>query len=85
MRRKMMINGQPFSHVYHLPWISLATVFGLPATSAPLGLGADNLPVNVQIIGGAYQDKTTLKFASLLADVMGGFSVPPGYLDDHDD
>jgi amidase len=33
--------------------------------------------VNIQIIGAPYEDKTTLKFAELLAGVAGGFEAPP--------
>ena len=32
-------------------WISFATLTGLPATTAPIGLTRDGLPVGVQIVG----------------------------------
>jgi amidase len=60
-------------------WIAPATLMGLPATSAPLGVTPGGVPVNVQIVGDRFQDRTTIKFAALLAGVMGGFVKPKGY------
>lgn len=76
---KIPINGQKRNYADLLMWISPATMMGLPATSAPIGKTTAGMPVNVQILGAPYQDKTTIRFASLMAKVMGGFSVPPGY------
>ena len=61
----------------HSLWISLATLLGLPATSAPIGTTDDGLPVNIQIVGAAYNDFTTIEFARTLAQVIGGFTSPP--------
>jgi amidase len=33
----------------------------------------------LQIIGGEGEDPTTIEFARLLADEIGGFTPPPGY------
>jgi amidase len=60
-------------------WIAPATLMGLPATSAPVGETKEGLPVNVQIIGAEYQDKTTIRFASLLEKSLRGFKQPPNY------
>ena len=49
----------------------------LPATSAPVGVTPDGLPVGVQIIGDYLDDQTTIKFAELLSEVRGGFQPPP--------
>jgi amidase len=51
----------------------------------PIALDDNQLPINVQIMGGAYQDKTTLKFASLLSKKTGGFRVPPGFIPGNQD
>ncbi|MCP5169579.1 MAG: amidase [Hahellaceae bacterium] len=77
--RHIQVNGQSRPYTDHFPWISIATTLGLPATAAPLGLAANGMPVNVQIIGDAWQDKTTLRFAELLEAVNGGFQIPPAY------
>lgn len=74
--RKIQVNGERRNYADLLMWISPATLMGLPATSAPLGVTSEGLPVNLQIMGAPFQDKTTLKFAALLAKVTGGF-VPP--------
>ncbi len=77
--RKITVNGQKRNYADMLMWISPATLLGLPATSAPLGVTGDGVPVNLQIVGAPFQDRTTIKFAALLAKVMGGFVPPPGY------
>ena len=77
--RKIFINGEKRNYADLLMWISPATLMGLPVTCAPIGKTTAGMPVNVQIMGAPFQDKTTIKFAALMAKVMGGFTVPPGY------
>jgi amidase len=60
-------------------WISFATLAGLPATTAPIGLTAEGLPVGVQIVGPYLEDATPIDLAARLADLVGGFQPPPGY------
>jgi amidase len=54
----------------------MATACHLPATVAPVGRTTDGLPVGVQILGPYLEDHTTIEFARLLGDVIGGFSPP---------
>jgi amidase len=61
-------------------WISFATLTGLPATDAPVGLTRGNLPVGIQIIGPYLEDATPIDVAGRLADVLGGFKPPPGFV-----
>jgi len=75
--RKISVNNRQRSYADMFSWIAPATLLGLPATSAPLGITSNGLPANVQILGAAFQDKTTIKFAELLGQVMGGFRRPP--------
>lgn len=77
--RSIPVNGENRNYLDLIMWVAPATLMGLPATSAPAGFTAQGLPVNVQIVGAAFQDKTTIKFAQLLAKAIGGFVVPPGY------
>jgi hypothetical protein len=49
--RKLVINGEKRGYTELFMWIAPATVMGLPATSAPIGITAQGLPVNVQIVG----------------------------------
>jgi amidase len=51
----------------------------LPSTVAPIGRTAGGLPVGVQIVGPYMEDRTPLDFARRLAEVTGGFEIPPGY------
>lgn len=60
-------------------WAGIASLCYLPATAAPLGLTASGLPVGVQIVGAEGDDLTTIEFARLLAEEIGGFTPPPGY------
>jgi amidase len=60
-------------------WISMATLAGLPATVAPVGRTPAGLPVGIQIIGPMWEDGTSIEFAALLSDVIGGFAVPPAF------
>jgi amidase len=60
-------------------WISFATLAGLPATTAPVGLTAGGLPVGLQIVGPYLEDATPIAVAGRLADVIGGFKAPPGF------
>ena len=58
-------------------WIAPASLAGLPAVSAPIGVTPAGLPVGAQIIGPHYEDDTAVTFAELLADVTGGYEPPP--------
>jgi amidase len=56
---------------------SIATLFGLPATVAPIGRSETGLPIGMQIIGPFLEDRTTLAFAALIERKFGGFVPPP--------
>lgn len=60
-------------------WISFATLTGLPATTAPIGLTKDGLPVGLQIIGPYLEDATPIDLAGILTEIIGGFQPPDGY------
>jgi amidase len=60
-------------------WISFATLTGLPATTAPIGLTRDGLPVGIQIVGPYLEDATPIDIAGKLSDVQSGFRPPPGF------
>jgi amidase len=47
------------------------------ALSAPAGRTCSGLPVGLQVIGPRYEDDTAIKFAELLADIVGGYERPP--------
>ena len=61
------------------PWIMPPTLSGCPATVAPAGRTAAELPVGIQIMGPYLEDATPIEFARLIVDVVGGFVPPKGY------
>lgn len=77
--RKVLVDGKMRNYTDMFMWIAPATVLGTPATSAPVGVTKEGLPVNVQIMGGAYQDKTTIRFAKFLEKAGFTFQPPAGY------
>jgi amidase len=62
-----------------LYWICAATLAGLPATTAPVGITGAGLPVGIQIVAPMWEDGTAIEFAALMAKVVGGFTRPPGF------
>lgn len=75
-KRRLPVNNEERHYTELFMWIAPATLMGLPATSAPVGKTSAGLPVNVQIVGNKMQDKTTLRFASLLEASLGRFDAP---------
>ncbi|MGY2377759.1 amidase [Pseudomonas sp. SDO524_S393] len=75
--RSLNVEGRKRHYADLYTWISPATLMGLPATCAPIGLTAQGLPVGIQIIGAPFEDRTTIQFAECLAELTGGFQVPP--------
>jgi len=67
----------PFFDLFH--WAGLPVLPGLPATSFPVGLDDNGLPVSAQAVGPYLEDRTTIAFAQLLEEVYGGFIAPPGF------
>jgi amidase len=57
-------------------WTCFATLSGLPATVAPVGRTNAGLPAGIQIVAPMWEDGTSIEFAALLAEVVGGFSEP---------
>ena len=77
--RTITVNGQQENYNDQLFWAGISCNVYLPGTSAPAGLTPSGLPVGVQIVGAHLEDHTTIEFARLLADEIGGFVPPPGY------
>jgi amidase len=75
--RLLDIDGKQVSYNDQIVWASVATLFGLPATVAPIDHSESGLPIGVQIIGGYLQDRTTIAFAGLIEREFGGFVAPP--------
>ena len=77
--RTLSVNGEPTPYMNQLFWAGIATLSYLPSTVFPTGLSNEGLPIGLQVIGAEFDDQTTMAFAGLLADEIGGFIAPPGY------
>ncbi len=76
--RLLDIDGRKILYDDQIVWAAIATLFGLPATVAPIDRSETGLPIGVQIIGDYLEDRTTIAFAALLEQEFGGFVPPPG-------
>ncbi|MFQ5953496.1 MAG: Asp-tRNA(Asn)/Glu-tRNA(Gln) amidotransferase subunit GatA [Kiloniellales bacterium] len=54
-----------------------ASLAGLPAISVPAGLGADGLPLGLQVLGRAFDEATVLQVAEALERAAGFDTTPP--------
>jgi amidase len=80
--RRIVVDNQDFPYLDQLVWPGIATCPGLPATSIPIGLSPEGLPIGVQIIGPWLEDRTPLKLAELIEKAYGGFVPPPAFATD---
>lgn len=79
IERTVTVNGKTEPYGILLRWAGIITSVYLPATSAPIGLTDEGLPVGVQIVGPYLEDRTPIDFARRLEEVIGGFAPPKGY------
>lgn len=77
--RVIQVNDKSQPYVNLMSWGGIIGVTHLPATVAPVGSTKAGLPFGIQIVGPYLEDHTPIAFARHLADVVGGFQVPPGY------
>ena len=73
------VNGQPVLYDLGLVYPGVATLAGQPATAFPVGLTRAGLPIGLQAIGPYLEDRTSIRFAALLAREIGGFTPPPAF------
>lgn len=74
--RTIDVDGVSRSYWDQLKWNALANIAGTPATTMPITTTATGLPIGIQAMGPAGGDRTTVEFAALLTEVLGGFRVP---------
>lgn len=77
--RTIPVNGKPVPTTDQLFWAGFSGMAYLPSTVSPIGLDEEGLPLGLQAIAGHLQDRTSIAFARLLAQEIGGFQPPPGY------
>ncbi|CAE80499.1 amidase [Bdellovibrio bacteriovorus] len=62
----------PFDFIY----TAIFTTLGHPATSVPMGLNEDGIPLGVQVVGPYMKDHLTLACAEFLETTFGGWQPP---------
>ncbi len=77
--RCLVVNGEARTPFEISHWLMIVNLVFLPAAMAPIGRTAAGLPVGMQIIAPYLHDRRAIRFAELLAEVVGGFEVPPGF------
>jgi amidase len=75
--RTTLINGEPRAHMDCTAWTGLVGVAYLPSTVIPVGRTASGLPVGMQVVGPSLEDRTCLRAARLLSEVIGEWQAPP--------
>jgi amidase len=75
--RTVLVNDRRVPYLHNMQWPGLVTVANLPATAIPTGRFVDGLPLGVQAIGPYLEDRTTIRFAQLVEQALGGFRRPP--------
>jgi amidase len=76
-RAAVDVDGEARSYSDLSSWTSFIGFAHLPATVAPAGLTANGLPVGIQIVAPFLEDRTSIDVARRMADVVGGYEVPP--------
>jgi amidase len=75
--RTVEIDGRPAPYLANLCWPGLITVANLPATAIPTRQMVDGLPAGIQAVSAYLDDRTTMRFATLVQERLGGFVQPP--------
>jgi amidase len=78
--RRIFVDGTQISYEDQDPWLTIASMCGLPSTAAPIARSSSGLPIGMQILGPHMGDITTIGFAGLIEREFGGFSAPPNVM-----
>ena len=76
-KRTLTFDGAQHPYFDGLAYPALALLANLPATAFPAGFTKGGLPIGLQAIGPYLEDRTTIRFAELVAREFGGFEPPP--------
>jgi amidase len=79
MEGRLDVSGEPVPYARLGFHASIATLSGHPATAFPFGLTKAGLPIGLQAIGPYLEDRTPIRFTSLIHREFGGWQPPPGY------
>lgn len=75
--RHHRLDGRSVPYMNGLQWPGVATIANLPSTAIPTGRFVGGLPVGVQAIGPYLEDRTPIRFAQRVHEMMGGIKAPP--------
>ncbi len=75
--RTITVDGRATPYLHGLQWPGLVTVANLPATAIPTGRFIEGMPMGLQAVGPYLEDRTTLRFAQLAEQALGGYVPPP--------
>jgi amidase len=76
--RELHVDGAARPYLSVVWWTGMFGVLGLPVAVPPVGRTADGLPVGIQVVTPYLRDRDAVRLAGLVADVAGGYDVPPG-------
>jgi amidase len=78
--RRLVVNGEDRSYFdTAVAWAGLTGMVYLPSTIVPIGLAQNGLPVGMQVVTPFLEDRTSIHFAGLIEDTVGGFVPPPDF------
>ncbi|MGI8554272.1 MAG: amidase [Dehalococcoidia bacterium] len=80
-QRRIEVNGKEVPYGHQVAYPAVATLAGQPATAFPAGFTRSGLPIGLQAIGPYLEDRTPIRFVTLLEREFGGFRRPVGYDD----
>ncbi|XP_074644786.1 fatty-acid amide hydrolase 2-A-like isoform X2 [Tubulanus polymorphus] len=66
-------HNQPITMMFNFAYTAIFNVLGLPATSCPLGLGSDGVPLGIQVIASHANDYNCFAVAREIEKAFGGW------------
>ncbi len=76
-QRILMVDGKSQDYMQQIFWAGITGISRLPSTVIPTGVGAEGLPIGVQIVGNAWDDRLTIQVAQELERRGFAFTPPP--------
>lgn len=69
-------HNEPLFRPFNFCYTSIINCLGMPATTIPLGLSREGLPIGIQVIANYNQDRLCLAVAEVLDQAFGGWVEP---------
>ncbi|MDA0789609.1 MAG: amidase [Proteobacteria bacterium] len=79
--REVLVNNELRPYSEQIFWAGLSGVAYLPSTVFPTGPDEHGLPIGVHAVGPEMGDRTTIAFARMVHDELGGFVAAPRFKD----